>query len=459
MVKELKTQKRLKKIPTILMITIFIASTIFLGIAVPRMALAQEITEQFNFEQDGSNFEMSLFVENTVPIENAFNAFQIFTADNLEWVGQIPAGQGQEIDIHLTLGTARMEESHLFITDLLLTENINDLVNVHVEAANATLDFNNLETDPESAEIVAVLKDVNFGISMSIIPIPGLTSALYSYSGPELTLTIRLYARGLVTILNPEEGDINEGIVDIQAEVLTPEGMAIEDVWLKPIWYSDPSWDGHMELIEEFEERQHMTWNETSEQWEGQWFTRETPDGEYVLEAMALIVDESTGEEFIWGSQQITVEVFNEQWRIGERIRISGESQHSNLPADEPYYVAHGWLHDRWYDMSEEERDEVLFGDIGFELELKEQDSDKWKTVNLEYWLQYHRWGYFGEPGDEYFERGEDMMLQYWHVEYEAYEFEPGVTYTFKGTWTWPIDPDDPEDTGFMERIIDITFN
>ena len=129
MVKELKTQKRLKKIPTILMITIFIASTIFLGIAVPRMALAQEITEQFNFEQDGSNFEMSLFVENTVPIENAFNAFQIFTADNLEWVGQIPAGQGQEIDIHLTLGTARMEESHLFITDLLLTENINDLVN------------------------------------------------------------------------------------------------------------------------------------------------------------------------------------------------------------------------------------------------------------------------------------------------------------------------------------------
>ena len=89
---------------------------------------------------------------------------------------------------------------------------------------------------------------------------------------------------------------------------------------------------------------------------------------------------------------------------------------------------------------------------------MRDPGSDKWKQVDLEEWIQYHRWEYFGTPGEEDFQRQTDVMWQLSYVGFEAGEFEPGETYTFKRTWTWIPDPENPEDTGMWEIIIDITF-
>jgi len=98
------------------------------------------------------------------------------------------------------------------------------------------------------------------------------------------------------------------------------------------------------------------------------------------------------------------------------------------LPANEPYYITHGWIHDGWNELSPEEKrlrlDETA---VGFRLYIDDE------PVEMRKWICHYR-TYYSRYSEEWLE---DCHVVNWYVQFEPGDFIAGETYTFKGVWYW----------------------
>ncbi len=95
-----------------------------------------------------------------------------------------------------------------------------------------------------------------------------------------------------------------------------------------------------------------------------------------------------------------------------------------SVPADQPYFVIHGWVTPNWKDYSGQEKKSLLL-DYQFVLEIDgvEVKSKKW----------IHHYNTYETPQVTLI----DVMVVDFYVEFKAYEFEAG-SHSFRGIWYGP---------------------
>lgn len=254
------------RVLAISLLCIILASTILVGSwALSRASIAYDYATQFAEMAKigvGSSTNLSLTIYgDPEPARQVFDLFQYVTAKNIEWRGATTDQQGNIINVNLRLASVKFEklnennyagkaeglDAHLTVGDLL-----NILVRADVVDVNMAY-WSYMDTFP-ALNVTAVLTgNVEISLFVAVLPIPGLTLALYEYKGDRFTISICAMKPIDVIIERPSDGDRVSGDTKIQALVKAVPAIAIDNVqcWIDnrdnvPMWYNETSglWEG-----------------------------------------------------------------------------------------------------------------------------------------------------------------------------------------------------------------------
>ena len=272
-------------------------------------------------EQNGTSLNMTLYGD-PEGARGAFEMFQYVELHSLTWRGALPKPyplppgppppEG-DIELELSYGEFQKIEDNRWtgkVEELNVHVVANDLVNVVVQADNVDveLEFWTSQNDLPALNLTAELTgNVYIYLFAAVLPIQGLQLALYEFSGDYFVISVSVIKPIEVTIVNPLDGIMVNGDVEIEAEVKTAPGISIENV---------ECWTENL--------KEGMWYDGTDDLWKAVWPSYYTGNGWHELVVRAEGVEDKAGTTFRHpGEDRIKVEV-NNPWVESSLIKPDG---------------------------------------------------------------------------------------------------------------------------------------
>jgi len=302
-----------KKVLAVSLLFILLGSMIWISAwTLTRVYMAYNIATQYAaaakppVSEVGSSTNLTLIVYgDPEPGRQVLNMFQYVTAQNIQWRTATTDPMGNPISIDFNLGSVlfqKLSEDNFVgtATGLNVLASVGDVFNILARADNVNVDLLFWRhADMPAFNATGVLTgNVEIRLFASILPLQGLSQALYEYRGDQYVIRFCFIKPIEVTIEQPSLGAKVSGDVNVQALVKYAPEISIDNVlcWTpnreKPI---------------------PMHYNEMNGRWECIWQSYDAGNGKVGIEVRAEGFEQEPGapQYRYYDQKKIEVEVNN----------------------------------------------------------------------------------------------------------------------------------------------------